>query len=1046
VAVILSILVAAAFPFRPVLATATPKADFWITNGPVYSTVLSGASLYVGGNFTYVGPDTGPGVTLNTVSGAPDNFPIIEGQVLAAAPDGSGGWYVGGTFTTVDSSPIFNLVHFIPVSPNSTTMIVDSGFTPEISVGSGSASVDTLAVSGTTLYVGGNFDHVDTTTRNNIAAFDITNGTLSAIWDPSADGVVSTLVPSQDGTTLYVGGSFANIGTAARNGIAALNADIATAGDATSWDAGAGAGTTVDAIIVDAGSDRLYFGGSFSSVGAQTRNNLAQVKVSDGSLNMTWDPAPNDQVYTLLLSADGNSLYVGGAFNATTLGTPSIGNGSRDYLAKVLTSGAGAVDAAWNPAPDGAVRAIESIGNSLMLGGDFTTVGGNARAYIANVGTSSGAVTTLDPSSEAVVRVLKRADLPGNTISLFAGGDFNSIGGRVRNRLAALNATTGVASDWNPDVDDGTVYSIAPSASAIFIGGDFTSVGGRARNHFAAIDPTGAAALPDWDLSFDGAVNTLLLSGTTLYAGGAFTRVGSQSRNHLAALDTQAITLKSWKPSVNGDVLSMALSTDTTPILYIGGSFTGINNTTRNFLAALDTSSGALTPWDPDVDVGTKVMAVALSTDTTPVLYVGGDFTHLAGANRNYVAALESDTGSLIGTNRGVAWDPSADNADAPVRALVLSHDNSLLYAGGDFTAVGGLTTRDGVVALTTDLGAGTAWDPAPSTSSTVRALALTQNGQLYVGGDFTKISGALRYQLAVFQPPASKATPGGGAYNITQNVALSCTDKTGSVCTDNILFTTNDSDPVPGVAYSTGVNIPIATTATLRFFAIDSEGMREAINTADYIIDKTPPSVSASPQGGTYTATQNITLTCTDSGGSNCVNIYYTTDGTTPSVASTNYTGAISLDNNADLKFIALDGAGNSSPVMEENFTIDAFSPVTTPSPPPATYTIPQLISLSCDDNGGFGCAGTFYTTDGTTPTTASTPYTQPFLIDRNTSLNYFSIDKAGHQEAVTTAVYLIQTGIVVTSGGGLMLPPLYLLGAWGLLMGRVMYRRRRV
>ena len=102
-------------------------------------------------------------------------------------------------------------------------------------------------------------------------------------------------------------------------------------------------------------------------------------------------------------------------------------------------------------------------------------------------------------------------------------------------------------------------------------------------------------------------------------------------------------------------------------------------------------------------------------------------------------------------------------------------------------------------------------------------------------------------------------------------------------------------------------------------------------------------------------------------------------------------------------------------------------------------------MVTLSCDDKGGFGCAGTYYTIDGTTPTTASTPYTQPILINQNTTLNYFSIDKAGHSEAVTSAVYIIQTGIVVTSGGGLLFPPLYLLGAWGLFLSRIVYLRRR-
>ena len=1060
-------LVFAALPLRTASASATPQAALWITNGPVYSTALSGATLYVGGQFNYVGPNTGAGVTVNTISGVPNPFPVIAGQVRAAAPDGAGGWYVGGTFTDVDGSSTFsNLVHVIPQSPGSTKMIVDPAFAPVVSVTSpATASVDALLVSGTTLYVGGTFDSINdgtgAVTRNNIAAFDTASKQLIPAWDPNAqNGGVSAFALSSDGLTLYVGGAFDHIGSGgdARNGIAALDANVANSGAATAWDANAGVGTVVNTLLLSSGTGRLFIGGAFSSIGAQTRNNLAEVAGSDGSLITAWDPDANAAVNAMVLSTDGNFLFVGGAFNTTTLGTMAIGGKPRDYLAKVDTS-SGAADDAWKPAADGVVRAIAALGgNSLMVGGDFTTIDGSKRLYIANIGTASGNVTTLDPSSEASVRVLQ---LAGSGGALFAGGDFISLGGAARNNLAALSTATGEATSWNPDIDD-IVRAIAPSTTAIYIGGDFTAVGGHARNHLAAVDPVTAQSVAGWDVNVDATVNALILDGTTLYLGGAFTHVGSDTRNRLAAFDTTGIALTSWAPSVdNGSVKAMALFNDEAPMVYIGGDFTSVNGTTRNRLAALDDSGALITAWNPDVDTGSTVMALALSnvtdddvTDTNdsndvlPILYVGGDFTHIAGAASKYIAAIQTDINTEIATL--VTWDPGANMANAPVHALALSPDNALLYAGGEFTAVGDQSSRVALSALIADNGDATSWDPQPSASGVVRALALTATGTLYAGGDFTRISGALRNGLAAFEPPTTKATPGGSSYNTTQNVVLSCTDKTSTVCTGNILYSIDGS--VPSIAYTSGVQIPITNpgvTTTLKFYAADSEGMREGIKTESYIIDQSPPTVSASPRGGTYTAIQNIVLTCLDSGGSGCAGIYYTKDSTTPTTNSTLYTAAVSLDNNTDLKFIAVDGAGNSSPVMEEQFTIDAFAPVTTPTPPPlvspASYTVPQLVTLSCDDKGGFGCAGTYYTTDGTTPTTASTPYTQPILINQNTTLNYFSIDKAGHSEAVTSAVYIIQTGIVVTSGGGLLLPPLYLLGAWGLFLGRIVYLRRR-
>ncbi len=1061
-------LIAAGLPLRSASASATPQADFWIANGPVYSSVLNGATLYIGGDFTYVGPETGAGVTFDTTTGAPNAFPRIDGRVDAVASDGAGGWYVGGIFTDVDGSSTYNnLAHIIPNPSDSTQMIVDTGFKPVISVSAGQVSVNALLVSGTTLYVGGNFDTIDdgkgAVIRNNIAAFTTNNGLLATTWNPDADGKVSTLVLSSDGLSVYAGGAFANIGGAARNGVAALNADATTAGAATTWDAAADPGTIVNVLLVDPGTGQLYMGGAFSKVGGQTRNNLAEVSGADGSLVTAWDPNANAAVYALILSTDGTAIFVGGAFNTSILGTPAINGKSREYLAKVDTS-TGAGDDSWHPAANGTVLTMTAVGlNSLMVGGDFTDIDGNKRLYIANIGFTSGVVTTLDPSSESTVRVLKQVG--SGTSPVFAGGDFISLGGKDRDSLAALDTATGQATAWNPDVN-GIVRTIAPSITAIYIGGDFSAVGGRARNHLAAIDPVTALTVAGWDISVDQPVNALLLSGTTLYMGGAFAHVGTTARKGLASVSTDTVALTSWAPTVvNGAVNAMALFNDEAPVLYVGGTFTSINNKTRNRLAALDGTTGALTAWDPNVDIaGTNgVLALALSTvtdddvtdtndtaDVPPILYVGGDFTHIDGAALNYLAAVKTDAAATL-----VSWDAGANMADAPVRALALAPDNALLYAGGDFTAVGDQSSRVALSALTADNGDATAWDPVPSATGTVRALALTPSGTLYAGGDFTRISGVLRNRLAAFEPPTAKATPGAGAYNAGQNVVLSCIDKTGADCTDNILYSTDGS--VPGIAYTSGVQIAIntpATTTTLKFYAADSEGMREGIKTNTYIIDESPPTVSASPKGGTYTAAQNIILTCVDAndqatGGSGCVSIYYTTDGTTPTKASTLYTSAFSLDNNTDLKFIAYDGAGNASPVMEEQYTIDAFPPVTTPTPPPlvspASYTVPQLVTLTCDDKGGFGCAGTYYTTDGSTPTTASTLYTQPILIDHNTSLNYFSVDKAGHAEVVTSAVYIIQTGIVVTSGGGLLLPPLYLLGAWGLFLGRIGYLRRR-
>ena len=69
-------------------------------------------------------------------------------------------------------------------------------------------------------------------------------------------------------------------------------------------------------------------------------------------------------------------------------------------------------------------------------------------------------------------------------------GDFGSIGGQPRNRIARLDATTGLADSFNPNAND-EVRSIAVQADGkILAGGTFTTIGGQSRNNIARLDAT----------------------------------------------------------------------------------------------------------------------------------------------------------------------------------------------------------------------------------------------------------------------------------------------------------------------------------------------------------------------------------------------------------------------------------------------------------------------------------------------------------------------------------------------------------------------------
>ena len=165
----------------------------------VWAIVSDGATIYIGGSFSYVGPNTGCGVPLSTSTGLPaSTFPRVNEAVRAVASDGSGGWYIGGDFTAVAGVNRNRIAHILS---NGT---LDASWNPDANEG-----VYSLAASGSTVYAGGQFTSIGGAARSNIAALDAATG-KATYWNPNADRAVLALAVS--GSTVYAGGWFTSIG------------------------------------------------------------------------------------------------------------------------------------------------------------------------------------------------------------------------------------------------------------------------------------------------------------------------------------------------------------------------------------------------------------------------------------------------------------------------------------------------------------------------------------------------------------------------------------------------------------------------------------------------------------------------------------------------------------------------------------------------------------------------------------------------------------------------------------------------------------------
>ena len=505
-----------------------------------------------------------------------------------------------------------------------------------------------------------------------------------------------------------------------------------------SFGTGIGGSTTVlDLALSDSGV--LYVVGNFSSIDGQPRPSAAAIDTTTATLT-SWVPALTPgQVKAVLLS--GNTVFLGGLLYAAdaTTGAVQTLDSSISVEAIVLNdagttlyyggSGLKAYDltsqqvvSTWNPAPNGRVRALQISGSTVYVGGDFTTIGGQSRPYLAAINANTGTASGWNPSPNGAVAALL---LRGST--LHTGGAFTLMGATERRGYAEvdiLDASVGVNDPrLNAPIQLATVVpavdTIAFADGRLMLGGGFNGSGAVSRRNIAALDAhTGAAT--DWAPDADNEVQGLLLDGNTLYARGLFSTIGGQPRLRLAALDVTSNTNNAtvFVADLNNVARDMARAGDA---LYVVGFFTSANGEPRAYVAAVDAVTGSLTAWNPGADAG--VYAIDIAGD---FVYLGGDFTQVNNQFRNKLALVNASTGAVL------PFDPNVTGSGAIVFNLLVS--DGKVYVSGIFTNVGGQPRRSVAVV---DAFTGQATDPVVSIVPDRSPISLAKRGNtLYMAAN----------------------------------------------------------------------------------------------------------------------------------------------------------------------------------------------------------------------------------------------------------------------------------------------------------------------
>ena len=558
-----------------------PDWDPGLASGSqVYAMALSGGNLYIGGYFTeiagvsrnYIAKVSAAGTGALDMNWNPDADSTVSSLVLSATGDKL---YAGGDFRQLGGVSRRGLARMNAAG----TGQPDAWDPAPEGIPGFIASVRTLALTGNSLYVGGQFAVIGGQNRNSIARLSTVDATADSTWNPDSNKRVRVLLLSADGSRIHVGGeffttggehtlSFASLETASDNLVAGftdlnigeagiVNAlvrhandlyfggdfvrvngqpqfflgkiDTAT-GQLQHW--GAGFDGSILALAVSADGSALYTGGDFTHIGLDVKNHLARLQASDASVVPAWNPSASGSVWTLLLN--GNDLYVGGRFF-------NIG-GVQHYLAR-LAADTGVLDSGWNPQASRGVYALALSGNDLYAGGVFSTMGGLPRNRLAKLDTTTAAVDAgWQADTNSTVRTLL---VDGN--ALYVGGHFTQIGGVDRNRIARLNASNGaIDNQWNPDASK-DVFSLALSSNGndLYLGGWFSSIGGIRMPKIAKVTTSDATLDMDWDLdmSTGGTVSALVLGDTGLYAAGEFPRIGGKHTTLAHIVDGHLLTV-----------------------------------------------------------------------------------------------------------------------------------------------------------------------------------------------------------------------------------------------------------------------------------------------------------------------------------------------------------------------------------------------------------------------------------------------------------------------------------------------------------------------
>ena len=537
--------------------------------------VQADGKILAGGFFLTIGGQTRHYIArLDPTTGLADSFnPNPVNVVLSIVVQADGKILVGGVFDAIGGQGRGHIARLDP-----TTGLADS-FNPNASW-----IVTSIAVQPDGhILAGGLFTFIGVSgqPRNHFARLE----PLAGFADPFNPNVTGTnvnifAIAVQADGRIFAGGNFTTAAGRPRNNILRVETDGSL--DQT-LNLGAAGGFVLATASQPDG--KILIGGNFTSVLGVPRQNMARLN-PDGTLDTAFNPSPNDNVYAIGVQADGKIL-VGGFFN----GANSIGGQSRNRIAR-LDGTTGLADS-FDPNASNAVFAFAvQPDGKILVGGYFTSIGGQSRRHIGRLDGTTGLADSFDPNPN--LNGFMRSIAVQTDGKILVGGEFTSVGGQPRGYIARLDGATGLADSFNPNADNELFSVVVQEDGRILAGGFFANIGGQPRTGIARLDPaTGLADSFNAHVSMFGHVRAITVqTDGKILAGGFFQSIGGEARKNIARLDATTGLADSFNPNANFVVDSIVVRPDGR--VLAGGEFTTIGEQRRKIFARLSNDTAAV--------------------------------------------------------------------------------------------------------------------------------------------------------------------------------------------------------------------------------------------------------------------------------------------------------------------------------------------------------------------------------------------------------------------------------------------------------------------